>query len=148
MSYTLVVVDMQDTFSAANDARVRLNCSKEITKAMSAKAAIIFVEYSGQGPTLPGLTNLTIGYDLVFTTIKSGNDGSREVESVINDNDLPNDNIKVIGVNTDYCVLETVFGLSENMDPAKLQVIANACWSDYDHHHGLERMSEVSTIIR
>jgi len=148
MSYTLVVVDMQDSFNAANEPNVRNNIEREIKKAMAVKAAVIFLEYSGMGPTIPRLTRLTDGYERGFSAIKNHNDGSRQVENLIDAHNLPRHKIKVTGVNTDYCVRETVFGLAANMKPTRLQVIADACWSDYDHDYGLRRVKEVSTVIK
>jgi hypothetical protein len=147
MSYTLVVVDMQAKFSAANDIRVLIEVEKEILKAMDSKSSIIFVEYRFNGPTIPSLVQLTDHYNRVFIVRKSNDDGSREVNKVIRDNRLPSRNIRICGVNTDYCVKSTVFGLSKKIKSAKLEVIAKACNSNGDHTYGLDRMKEVSKII-
>lgn len=140
--YTLVIVDMQATFGAANSKRVRANCKQEIVKAMESGAAIIFVEYIGQGPTIPSLVKLTDDYDRVFITRKSRDDGSQEVRSVIYNNKLPSHRIKVCGVNTDCCVLKTVYGLEDLMNPSKMKVIASACNSTWDHAYGLLRLQK------
>lgn len=135
--YTLVVVDMQSTFEAANNKRVRNNCKREILQAIESNASIIFVEYIGEGPTIPSLVRLTDDYDRVFIVRKSTDDGSREVRKVIKDNKLPNRQIKVCGVNTDCCVADTVWGLAHKIKSAKIEVIPEACNSDNDHTYGL-----------
>lgn len=143
--YTLVVVDMQSSFEAANSRRVRENCKREIERAMEARAAIIFVEYVGQGPTIPSLVKLTDDYERVFITRKNDDDGSREVRKVIQDNNLPAKRLKVCGVNTDCCVLETVSGLCNRMKAA-MEVIADACNSDFQHLTGLNDMAKMSGV--
>lgn len=142
MSYTLVVVDMQTYFSAANDKSVLQNCKNEVAKAMDKGAAIIFVEFIGCGRTIPGLVKLTKYYDRVFIVRKDDDDGSREVRKVIKDNKLPANKIKVCGVNTDCCVLETVLGLNTLMKPSKMKVLAYACNSEYDHTYGLHLLQK------
>lgn len=147
MSYTLVVVDMQATFEAANNARVRNKVKQELSKAMERGAAIIFVEYIGQGPTIPSLVKMTDDYNRVYITRKDDDDGSREVKKVIKDNRLPSRDVRVCGVNTDCCVMETVFGISEKIKSVKIKVIAEACNSDYNHKGGLQEMKRVSRIV-
>ncbi|SRR5579885_1444967 len=144
--YTLVVVDMQSSFEAANSRRVRENCKREIERAMEAGAAIIFVEYIGQGPTIPSLVKLTDDYDRVFITRKNDDDGSREVRKVIQDNRLPAKRIRVCGVNTDCCVFETVSGLTCKLKSVTLEVVADACNSDYQHLTGLNDMAKMSGV--
>jgi nicotinamidase-related amidase len=135
MSYTLVVVDMQDTFPASRNRRVRANCKREIMLAMERGADIIFVEYIGQGPTIPSLVRLTDSYHRVFFTRKSTDDGSKEVTKTIKDNRLKSKRIKIVGVNTNCCVLETVSGLSSRMKKSSLEVMAKACNSSSRYYH-------------
>src|SRR5574339_388350 len=144
--YTLVVVDMQSSFEAANSRRVRENCKREIKRAMDNGAAIIFVEYVGQGPTIPSLVKPTDDYPRTFITRKDDDDGSREVAKVIRDNNLPGKRIKVCGVNTDCCVLETVSGLVNRLRSANFEVMADACNSDYNHLTGLNDMANMSGV--
>jgi hypothetical protein len=148
MSYTLVVVDMQATFKAANNKRVRENCKQEIIKAMDSKAPIIFVEYIGQGPTIPSLVKLTDDYDRVFIIRKNDDDGSREVRKTIKNNKLPSRKIKVAGVNTDCCVLETVCGLNNSMKQTKIEINNKSCnsFSRYDHKNGLDFMGKLNNV--
>lgn len=144
--YTLVVVDMQASFEAANNRRVRENCKRELERAMESGAAILFVEYVGQGPTIPSLVKLTDDYERTFIVRKNDDDGSREVAKVIRDNKLPAKRIKVCGVNTDCCVFETVCGLTNRLSTANLEVIGDACNSDFNHLGGLNDLVKMPNV--
>lgn len=148
MPYTLCVIDMQATFEAANNKRVRENCKREILQAMESNAPIIFVEYIGQGPTIPSLVKLTDDYDRVFITRKGDDNGSREVRKTIKDNKLPSRRIKVVGVNTDCCVLKTVYGLNRLMKQTKIEINPKACnsFSPSCHKNGLDYMSKLTNV--
>ena len=139
---------MQATFGAANSRRVRENCKREILQAMESNASIIFVEYIGQGPTIPSLVKLTDDYDRVFITRKGDDNGSREVRKTIKDNKLPSRRIKVVGVNTDCCVLETVFGLNSSMRKTKIEINPKACnsFNSACHKSGLDYMATLSNV--
>ena len=144
--YTLVVVDMQASFKATRKEYVRENCKREIIRAMDYGAAIIFVEYVGSGPTIPSLVKLTDDYERTFVTRKNSNDGSREVTNTIRNRKLASKRVKVCGVNTDYCVLETVSGLTRKLRDASLEVIADACNSSFNHLAGLHNISKMSNV--
>lgn len=138
--YTLIVVDMQERFSASNRARVRENCLREITQAVKDDAHIIFLEYRSCGPTLPELTS-ALHTKCVFKE-KAGDDGSAEVEAEVILNKLPK-HFKVCGVNTDCCVHATVRGLTARFPMATIDVIADACDSDWHHQNGINRLVEM-----
>jgi nicotinamidase-related amidase len=156
MSYTLVVVDMQPSFSAKEEFEVTKNIQREIFSAIYDNAHIVFVEFSYSGPTLPCLLELpsTIGYKKHYVIEKHSNDGSVEVASIIKDKSLPADHIKVTGINTDYCVLATVAGLSRLYPDSKIEVVEDSCASLWDtaspnerHHlHGIESMKRYSNV--
>lgn len=74
--------------------------------------------------------------------------GSREVRRTIKNNRLPMRNIKLCGVNTDCCVLATIYGLNKKLKKSKMQVIAKACNSNYNHSHGLKRMEEIGVSVK
>jgi hypothetical protein len=143
MSYSLVVIDMQKAFTAARRKRVLLNCEKEINKAIKNNCSIIFVEYFNCGKTIKKLTDLTKNYKKTYTVTKNNDDGSPEISCLFKSNRLPAKNIKVCGVNTDACVLDTVCGLSHSNRFSKsiIDVIANACDTSYNHEQGLQQIS-------
>lgn len=143
--YTLVVVDMQERFTASTDTRTRKNVLREITQAVQDDAHIIFLEFNGCGPTLPELVE-KLHTKCVFKT-KLTDDGSAEVESEVILNKLPK-HFKVVGVNTDCCVHATVRGLTARFAMANIDVIADACNSDWHHGTGIQRMIEMKGNVK
>lgn len=118
---TLVVIDMQEEFEAANCPKTIAACQREIRAAIGRDDPIIFVEYGDKAPpikgypsippvTLPALTDLTKGYDHAHTVVKFDNSGTPEVIKTIRDHDLPCD-LRICGVNANCCVRLTVEGL-------------------------------------
>lgn len=156
MSYTLVVVDMQPSFSAKEDMDVTQNIRKEIVSAINNKAHIVFVEFSYSGPTLSCLVELphSIDYKNVHVIEKGRNDGSSEIHALVTAKDLPSNHFKVTGINTDYCVHATVDGLSYLYPKAKIEVISHACASLWagngqhpkNHERGIEKMRGISNV--
>lgn len=149
MSYTLCVIDMQDFFSASKGKRVRKSCIREIKKAMDSNATILFVEYKNYGPTIPLLTKLTKGYRRKFVVLKLHDGGGDEVVNFLTKQHLPKRNIRVCGVNTDACVEATVVGMNENLESSKIEVVADACDSNWKagHRNGLRRLSQTHQNI-
>lgn len=146
MSYSLIAIDMQPYFAAANDRNLLTACRKEIRKAIKNRASIIFVEYQDCGPTHSSLLRLSEGYDRLYSTTKWHDDGSNQVYDVICKNNLSSKRLKVIGVNTDCCVLATVGGLAWRLKSASIDVIAAACGSDYNHLSGLHSLSIIDGV--
>jgi nicotinamidase-related amidase len=136
--YTLIVVDMQETFRASTRDRVRKNCSREVKQAIKDDAHIIFLEYRYSGRTLPELTEAL--HTKCFFKEKSEDDGSAEVESTVVLNKLPK-HFKVCGVNTDCCVYATVRGLTARFPMATIDVIIDACDSDWNHLGGIDKLT-------
>ena len=107
MSYTLCVIDMQEIFSSSQDAQIQKSCIREIKKAIRDRSVILFVEYAGYNPTIRVLTDIVeqANYKRAYHVIKSRNDGGKEVTDFLAKHHLPKMNMRVCGVNTDYCVL-------------------------------------------
>lgn len=145
--YTLVVVDMQSQFKAANGKRVRENCLREILQAIKDNSPIIFLEWEGYPPTLDDLIlPVKDQYQNYYVKTKVTDDGSAQVESLVYLNRLPK-NFKVCGVNTDCCVAATVRGLTSRFEMAIIDVIADACDSDWNHLAGLDRMKKMQCNV-
>lgn len=137
--YTLVVIDMQKDFVSCNEPNVIRACQREIKLAIRRKTGIIFLEYEGYGHTIPELTNLTTNYDKTYFSSKATNSGSDEVFGIINTRNLYQ-NVRVVGVNTSYCVYETVEGLKDGL--GKITVVADAC-NCHSHRYGLNKIAEL-----
>lgn len=144
MKYTLVVVDMQSRFNAANGERVRKNCLREIMKAIKNELPIIFLEWEGEEVTLPELTKPC--KDNFYVETKRTDDGSNEVQKLVIAHKLPR-NFRVCGVNTDCCVRATVVGLTARFSSATIDVIADACDSDWNHTGGLTCLSNMKNNV-
>lgn len=141
--YTLVIVDVQEKFISAHSMKVINNCRREIRRAIRFKAPIIFLEFDGFGHTLAELTILTNDYKNAYFANKLQNNGSAEVGRLIADKNLPHDT-RVAGVNTSYCVLETVVGLT--YFHGSVSVIADACncREVESHTSGLSRLHKMA----
>lgn len=150
MSYTILIVDMQSSFDAANGSRVQQSCKREILKAMRDNATIVFVEFDGNGPTLPMLTDLVkkAKYKKTHYVIKYDDDGGTEVADYLRKKHLTRANMRVCGVNTNYCVLATVRGIKQHLNNSSLTIIADACASStsYGHKHGLDTMHQLNNV--
>lgn len=136
--HTLIVVDMQSYFGVSSSMNFTRNIEREITKTIDNGGHIIFVEFSSYGDTLLELTKLVteIGYKWAYTVIKGQDDGSVEVANSMFENNVPYDHLRVVGVNTDCCVLETVKGLTRQFPDSKIEVVEDACnslWSQGFH---------------
>ncbi len=147
--YTLVIVDMQSAFGVLPESMITKNIQREIHVAMADGASIVFVEFSYTGPTLVSLVEITkqANYKNTYVIEKHTNDGSKEIFDLVTEKSLPNKHFKVTGVNTDYCVFETVRGMSKCFDTSVIEVIEDACASNYNHKHGIDKMREISRVL-
>jgi nicotinamidase-related amidase len=143
--YTLVVVDMQPGFTSACRKRVRINCLREVRKAYEAGAFIIFLELDGYQSTFFDLLSAAEGHFIILD--KFSDDGSKEVEREVRRNKRST-NFKVCGINTDCCVASTVRGLTARFPMSTIEVIADACDSDHQHHAGLQTMKQLSSNVK
>jgi nicotinamidase-related amidase len=151
MSYTLCVIDMQDTFAASRGDKVRKACIREIKAAIKNQATVLFVEFENYGPTIPLLTDIVKNakYRKVHTVIKQRNGGGDVVADYLRQKHLTRANLRVCGVNTNYCVLATVQGMNEHLKYSNLHVVADACATDCGetyHEYGLETMRKLPNV--
>jgi nicotinamidase-related amidase len=148
VSYTLVVVDMQPNFNAAMGKRVRANVLREIKQAIEDHAGIIFLEYWASGHTHDELLKAveSINYKHYNVLTKHTDDGSKEVWMQINEPGYSKSHIKVCGVNTDCCVYSTVCGLTGRLPRTMIEVIEDACASDWNHTAGISRVKSFDNV--
>ena len=143
----LVVIDIQPDFDTA--AKVIQPCQAAIRAAEKNNEVITIVEYRNHGWTFPELTNLLYGYERHFPVLKSQDGGGFEVYNSFLRKKLPHPRvIKVCGVNTNACVLETVRGLSKLFYKSSIRVLSRACnsYSLSCHDFGLEQMKRLSNV--
>lgn len=152
MSYTLTIIDLQPFFLTGLDKAVRDNCIVQIKRAIKDRAAIIFVEYNGYGPTHQDLKDVIrkAAYDRLYVVYKSTDNGGKEISQLIKKRHLAASRIKVCGVNTDACVHSSVLGLRKHLSASKIEVIADACASatyfKNGHQNGLKKMSKLLNV--
>lgn len=127
MSWTLVIIDMQDGFHSAKNPYTIKNIQKEIRKAIKHKVGIIVVEYEGFGRTLWKLRSLLDTYEDVVYVSKYTDDGGREVYDEIISNRFNRRKLKICGVNSDACVCETALTLANDLPYTKVEVVEDAC---------------------
>lgn len=125
--YTLVVVDMQGYFTAANKRSCISNVKREIRKAIHSRNDIVFVEFAGCHQTLPSIYKEVGSYESLYIIRKYDDDGSNELFSFLKAMKLNHKSLKFCGVNTSACVRATVLGYRDKMKSAKLSVVADAC---------------------
>lgn len=126
----LVVIDMQPGYPAALDAVTQWFVKQEIQKQLEQNLPVILVEFDAHemGETLQPLRDLLAGYKRLKVVSKSQNDGSKEVIAacrILSGNN--SFSLRVCGVNSDACVLETVQGLSEKLPLTSIVVPQDAC---------------------
>lgn len=146
MPATRVIIDMQEDFSAACRPEVICGVKKEIEIAILENAPIIIVEYIDCGKTRKEIIDLVDCLDLAVKVKKSGDCGTRVVLNAIKKNKFPSDHIRVCGVNTDWCVRETVNGLLRSLKETKIELVKSACgdnnvyynWEYFTKHQNLE----------
>jgi nicotinamidase-related amidase len=144
--YTLVVVDMQPGFEAANGERVGKNCLREIKEAVRVGAHIVFLEFVGHGETLPELTAPVSDYPFSHAKTKFVDDGSPEVQQAIKERGFMIGRFRVIGINTDWCVRSTVEGLRKRFPNSFVEVVIDACWSDSNHFKGVRLIRKIENV--
>jgi nicotinamidase-related amidase len=146
MPYTLIVVDMQFDFRAANNIKTVANCQREIKQAISDRAGIIFLEYYGYLSTKKELFSLVRGYDRAWSVTKFDDDGSLDASTIMIHHNFNSDKIKICGVNTDCCVKWTVSGLAALYPKANIEVIEDACGSDWSHSQGIFLLKKIPNV--
>jgi nicotinamidase-related amidase len=149
MNYVLLIIDMQTKFDAAHSDYTQSYCVKEIKKAIKLNAVVIFVEYNNSGDTVKLLTDVVkkAKYDKAFTIVKYDDDGSQVIDKFLKKKRFPRTHYRVCGVNTDACVIETVYGLSDMYSKKPLiEVVKKACNSQYCHQEGIDEMMDIKNV--
>lgn len=132
-NYVLVVVDMQPFFT--RNPRLIARIKKEVLLARQLNLPIIFLEIPHHKPepqkpyppTYRSIMQLVDGYDKAHVATKFGEDGSRQVLRVCEQEGYSlNGCFRVCGVNTDLCVRRTVKGLL-SWTTGTVDVPRNAC---------------------
>lgn len=108
--YTLVIIDMQPFFPSSGVKKVQEVVVKEIAKCKQNEWPIVLVETKGVSRTRQVIRDALKDYPKCFLVKKGQDDGSEEIHTVVQ-KVTRSKRIRVVGVNTDQCVYETVRGL-------------------------------------
>jgi len=131
MPTTLVVIDMQPEFEAANDPKCIVGVAKQIWMAQQQKWPIVLVEYSGCGETHDVFADMLKGYSSKARISKTDDDGSLEVVRCLRRRKFPHHRLRICGVNADCCVYETVEGLLYRLEKSHIELAKEACATEY-----------------
>lgn len=147
MKRVLIIIDMQVEFEASNDERTLKAIKREIVRSMGRGEWIFFVEFENRGDTQPFLTDLVATYDKITYLIKNQNDGSDEIINELDYLNIPDKTpLYICGINTQFCVAETVEGMRYNLNENPITVICDGCHTNdpyYAYTDPLEMMGEI-----
>jgi len=104
-----------------------MEVKRQIQLAKKRNGPIIFLEYIDCGNTRTELLALVKNYKYKAIKIKKRNSGAKEIIDVIEKNKFGKRKIKICGVNSDCCVLNTTTDLVERLPESKIHVIKKAC---------------------
>ena len=123
--YVLCIIDMQPVgFSNSNivlDPVMRL-----VNRAMVDQAFIVIAQYKGCGATHGLILDRVKHYAHKAYVWHHKNDKSKVIQEILKARQIFVRQIKVCGVNTEYCVKDTVHGLAKKFS-MPIKVIENAC---------------------
>jgi len=142
--YTLVIIDMQPEFAAAEcvDTQDAIVC--EIMRARSRCQKVLIVNYNDGGQHVESIQEALIGYEkLTYQVDKYDDDGSRQIMDMVDMFDLAR-RFRICGVNYDACVQATVAGYESkwmnegsgtrgminnpfNVPPSDITIVEDAC---------------------
>lgn len=148
-NYALCLIDLQKEFEESITDDLLTNVEREVRQAIKYNRDILIVLYHGYGPLIREVSLLLKDYPNKFTIWKFNDGGGSEVTAALS---IRPQHIRVCGVNTDACVLDTVATMSDlfqqhnALKRKRIQVVGDACWSCYDHIAGLEVMSRYPKV--
>jgi len=123
--YVLCIIDMQpDEFD--NVKIVIKNVLKLIRQAKLAKAFVVVAQYTNAGETHMAIRKALKNYPYKAYGWHNKNNKSRIIQTILNDRKIFTRELKVCGVNTEYCVWATVNGLARKYG-VPIKVIESAC---------------------
>jgi len=123
--YVLCIIDMQPVgFSNSN--LIIDNVLELVREAVVKKAFIVIAQFTRAGETHQNIRNELETYTYKAYVWHNKNDKSKLIQEALKKRTIFVRQIKVCGVNTEYCVKATVHGLSQKFH-IPIQVIEKAC---------------------
>lgn len=125
----LVVIDMQSFFPASNSPSTIAAVVREVKTAVARNLPVIIVEYDPTeiGRTHDRILRVIANYPRAVTITKAAADGSREIMEACLINGLSLDELRVCGINSDACILETVEGYHNLVPTSTITIVRDAC---------------------
>ena len=123
--YVLCIIDMQP-FGFYNSNFIIENVLNLVREAIANKAFIVIAQFKGCGETHINIINEIHEYPYKEYIWHNKNDKSKPIQEVLKNHNIFVRQIKICGVNTEYCVKDTVHGLSKKFH-IPIKVIENAC---------------------
>ena len=123
--YVLCIIDMQP-IGFSNSNLIIENVLQLVKEAIINKAFIVIAQFKRCGSTHINIVNEIQTYPYKIYIWHTKNDKSKPIQEVLNSLKIFVRQIKVCGVNTEYCVKDTVHGLAKKFY-IPIKVIENAC---------------------
>ena len=129
--YVLCIIDMQPVgFNNSN--LIIENVVQLVRAAVVDKAFIVIAQFKGCGETHVNIVRAIEKYPYKEYVCHHKNDKSKPIKEALNRHSIFTRQMKVCGVNTEYCVKDTVHGLAKKFY-IPIYVIEKAC-------HGTDRI--------
>lgn len=123
--YVLCIIDMQPVgFNNSN--LIIENVLQLVRQAVVDKAFIVIAQFKRCGETHINIKNELHKYSYKEYVWHNKNDKSKPIQEVLNSLSIFVRQMKICGVNTEYCVIETVHGLTKKFH-IPIKVIEKAC---------------------
>ena len=123
--YVLCIIDMQPV-GFSNSTLIIDNVVHLVREAIVDKAFIVIAQFKGCGETNINIIHEIQKYPYKKYVWHNKNDKSKPIQELLNSLNIFVRQIKVCGVNTEYCVKDTVHGLAKKFH-IPIKVIEEAC---------------------
>jgi hypothetical protein len=132
--YALIIIDMQEQFDASRDKNTIRTIQKMITDAKRDGAFIIIAHYMRCGQTRPEIRKMIQGYPYADSCYSNQDDKSQAIYTKLLRYGIQTDIFKICGVNTEACVMSTIFGLTDLYPNTHILVSFNGCNCECSNH--------------
>jgi nicotinamidase-related amidase len=123
--YVLSIIDMQPV-GFSNSTLIIENVLHLVREAIIDKAFIVIAQFKGCGETHINIINEIQKYPYKEYVWHNKNDKSKPIQEILNLINIFVRQMKVCGVNTEYCVKDTVHGLAKKFH-IPIKVVEKAC---------------------
>lgn len=137
---------MQESFKASHD--IITPVVDEVVKAMIRREAIVIVEYANYEPTHPEIMQHILGYDRQTTIHKEFDGGGEELTRTLWGHRFNTNRLRFCGVNTCYCVKETMVGVYSMIGDANYELLtkSTACTCSANCLNWYKRTTRITKV--